>query len=50
MLLSAYRDIISSIATLSRLANRYRAIPYKFPTIVKVTRLSALLDALICCC
>jgi hypothetical protein len=50
MLLSAYRDIVSPAATPSGLANRYRAIPYKFPAVVKVTRLSALLDALMCRC
>ena len=37
ILFSAHRDIVSPVVTPSELANRYRAIPYKFPAVVEVT-------------
>lgn len=48
MLSSAHRDMVSPAATPSGLANRYGAIPYKFPAAVEVTGLGALSDALVC--
>jgi hypothetical protein len=48
MLSSAHRDMVSPAATPSGLANRYGAIPYKFPAAVEVAGLGALSDALVC--
>ncbi|CAM6002997.1 unnamed protein product [Sphagnum balticum] len=48
MLAAAHRDMTSPAATPSGLANRYGAIPYKFPAAVEVTGLGALSDALVC--
>jgi len=47
MLVTLYRDMISLIAILLRLANRYRAILYKFLALVEVISLGVLLDVLI---
>ena len=47
-LLVVYRDMISSRATLSGLANRYGAISYRFAVAVEIFGLSALSDALVC--
>ena len=44
----AHRDLISPKATPSGLANRYGAIPYRFPAAVEVSGLGALSDALVC--
>ena len=42
----AHRDLMAPKATPSGLANRYGAIPYKFPAAVEVTGLGGLSDAL----
>jgi hypothetical protein len=46
MLVTSYRDMISLITILLRLANRYRAILYKFLALVEVTSLRVLSDVL----
>jgi hypothetical protein len=48
MLSNAHRDMVSPQATPSGLANRYGAIPYKFPAAVEITGLGPLSDALVC--
>jgi len=48
MLSNAHRDMASPSATPSGLANRYGAIPYKFPAAVEITGLGPLSDALVC--
>jgi hypothetical protein len=48
MLSNAHRDMVSPSATPSGLANRYGAIPYKFPAAVEITGLGPLSDALVC--
>jgi hypothetical protein len=45
---AAHRDLVSPRATPSGLANRYGAIPYRFPAAVKIAGISALSDALVC--
>lgn len=45
---SAHRDMVSPVATPSGLANRYGAIPYRFPASVEIGGLGALSDALVC--
>jgi hypothetical protein len=47
-LAAAHRDLVSPVATPSGLANRYGAIPYRFPAAVEVAGLGALSDALVC--
>jgi hypothetical protein len=47
MLVTLYRDMISLITILLGLANRYKAILYKFLALVEVTGLRVLLDVLI---
>jgi hypothetical protein len=47
-LAAAHRDLVSPVATPSGLANRYGAIPYRFPAAVEVASLGALSDALVC--
>jgi hypothetical protein len=46
-LAQAHRDLTSPTATPSGLANRYGAIPYRFPAAVELTGLGALSDALV---
>ena len=45
---AAHRDLTSPKATPSGLANRYRAILYRFLAAVELSRLGALSDALVC--
>jgi len=45
---TAHRDLVSPKATPSGLANRYGAIPYRFPAAVEINGLGALSDALVC--
>lgn len=47
-LATAHRDLTAPIATPSGLANRYGAIPYRFPAAVELAGLGALSDALVC--
>lgn len=44
----AHRDLQSPKATPSGLANRYGAIPYRFPAAVEIAGLGAISDALVC--
>ena len=44
----AHRDMVAPRATPSGLANRYGAIPYRFPADVEIMGLGALSDALVC--
>jgi hypothetical protein len=46
MLVISYKDMISLITILLGLANRYRAILYKFLALVEVTGLGVLSDVL----
>jgi hypothetical protein len=48
MLSKAHRDMTAPEFTPSGLANRYGAIPYRFPAAVEVAGLGALSDALVC--
>jgi hypothetical protein len=48
MLAKAHRDMTAPLGTPSGLANRYGAIPYRFPAAVEVMGLGALSDALLC--
>jgi hypothetical protein len=45
---TVHQDMISPQATLFSLANCYGAILYQFAAAVKISGLSALLDALVC--
>ena len=44
----AHRDMVSPRATPSGLANRYGAIPYRFPAATEISGLGPLSDALVC--
>jgi hypothetical protein len=48
MLSRSHRDMTAPEATPSGLANRYGAIPYRFPASVELSGLGALSDALVC--
>ncbi|RDL34485.1 uncharacterized protein BP5553_07613 [Venustampulla echinocandica] len=47
-LATAHRDFVAPKATPSGLANRYGAIPYRFPACVELAGLGAVSDALVC--
>ena len=47
MLINAYRDIVALPHTLLGLTNLFSAIPYRFLAIVKIIRISLLLNVLV---